>query len=148
MGHEAGDAVGDVGGGEIEAGGLGGGEFFGVLEEAPEGGEGAGCAEGGEDVFGGIGSIVGGGEAGDDKVDEEFLDLGEGGDGGIGEGGGEEGPGEEKEEEGCPWGVFCVTPLADGEEDGDAKANLGNGDGGDAGGEGGTGGEDGPIVSF
>lgn len=118
MGHEAGDSAGDIGVGETDAGGFGGGVFFGVLEEAPDGGEGAAGAEGGEDVFGRIRSAVGGGEAGDDEVDEEFAELGPGGGGGFGEAGGEEGPGEKEEEHAR--GVLGAAPVADGEEDGGA----------------------------
>ena len=40
--------------------------------------------------------------------------------------------GEEEEELGCPGGVLGTSPIADGEEDGGAEADLGGGDGNDA----------------
>lgn len=76
MGHKASNAVADIGAGEIDARGLGGAVFLGVLEETPDGGESSGGAHGGENGFGGGRTVVSGGEAGDDEKDEEFPDLG------------------------------------------------------------------------
>jgi len=148
MGHESGDAIGDIGVGEIDAGVLGGGEFPGVLEEAPNGRKGSRGAHGGEDAFGGIRPFVCGGEAGDDEEDEEFLDLREGGHGGGRESSGEEGPRGEEKEERCPGGVFGLAPLADSKDDRGSEADLRNGDGDDAGGESGASRKNGPIVTF